>query len=186
MRGSTLFTAKLVLPIIWWGPNMNRDLVWQHQGNNGICHPLQNSTVLFYPCTSWLLLWLPVSQIVLSLQRWQRSQQPIIYITLQWRRTGCSLGFLQLPGRIVLLALREEERWPVQFLRLEWTWQSYNVQLGAGGGKRQPPLSSYRANSHDQMCYGKVCLTMHISGESKSAPYAPLGQNSSWLPIRVA
>lgn len=29
---------------------------------------------------------------------------------------------------------------------------------------------------------GKVCFTVHISGESKCAPYAFLGQNSSCLP----
>jgi len=45
-----------------------------------------------------------------SLQRWQRSQEPIIYTTLQWRRTGCSFGFLQLPlpERIALTAHGKE------------------------------------------------------------------------------
>lgn len=37
---------------------LKRDVVWQHQDNNGICHPLQNRWVLFYLSASQLLLWL--------------------------------------------------------------------------------------------------------------------------------
>lgn len=172
-----------------------RDLVWQHQDNNGICHPLQNGRVLFYPRTSQLLLWLHVGQLVLSLQRWQRSQEPIIYITLQWRRTGCSLGFLwlTLPGRIALTAHGKEERWLVQFLKLGWTWQSRKARgVGMENKKKLKPHSSCRANRNDGLRYVKVCLTTHISGESKCVPSTSLGQNncmgqsdSSWLPTGV-
>lgn len=63
------------------------------------------------PYTIQFLLWLRVSQLVLSLQRWQRSQEPGIYVTLQRSRTACSSGFLwlTLPGRIGLTAHGEEE-----------------------------------------------------------------------------
>lgn len=51
---------KDYVPVVCWGPNKTRDLVWQHQGTNGICHPLQNSRVLGHPyaqsssCFGWL------------------------------------------------------------------------------------------------------------------------------------
>lgn len=42
---------KDYVPVICQGPKKNRALMWEHQGNNGICHPLQNSRVLGHPHT---------------------------------------------------------------------------------------------------------------------------------------
>lgn len=43
--------VKDYVPVICRGPKKNRALVWEHQGNKGICHPLQNSRVLRHPHT---------------------------------------------------------------------------------------------------------------------------------------
>lgn len=43
--------VKDYVPVICRGPKKNRALVWEHPGNNGICHPLQNSRVLRHPHT---------------------------------------------------------------------------------------------------------------------------------------
>lgn len=100
---------------------------------------------LFYSHTSQLLLRLHVSQLVLSLQTWQRFQEFVIYITLQWR-IGCSLGFLWLtfPGRITLTAHRKEERLLVQFLKLGWTQQSQKV---CGLGEKHNKTKQYKTLS---------------------------------------
>lgn len=101
--------VKDYVAIICWGPNKNRALVWQHQGTNGICHPLQDSRVLGHPQTRSSSCF----GCIVSLQRWQRSQEPGIYVTAQRRRTACSSGFLwlTLPGRAGLAAHGEEESW---------------------------------------------------------------------------
>lgn len=77
-----------------WGPNKTRDFVWQHHGDNGMCHPLQSSRVLSRPrtqssscfgCVS--VSWSPHCRDGSGLR------SPVfIYVTLQQRRTACSYG----------------------------------------------------------------------------------------------
>lgn len=96
-----------------WGPNKTRDLVWQHQGNNGMCHPLQSRRVQGRPhtqstsCPGCMSVgWSPHCRDGRGLRN-----SVFIYVTLEWRRTACSSGFLwlTLPGRTGLTAHDEEE-----------------------------------------------------------------------------
>lgn len=188
---------KLLAAITWWDSDKNEDLIWQHQHNKRICHPLQNSRVLCYPCTSQLMLWLRISQLVLSLPRWQRSQEYITYITLQQRRTDCAVASYGLHFQEKQCSLPAGKKKGCLASSSSWEGHSkvrkWDLGKARGVGRRKTPRSSYRANRNEQLCYRKVCLTTHISGKRKCYPSACLGgQNacmglpdSSWLSAGV-
>lgn len=120
------------------------------------------------------LLWLCISQLVLSLQTWQRSQEPGIYVIIQ-QRIASSSGFLRLtlPGRTGLTAHRKVvcpiPQAGMDMARLECVkWK-----------KKTITENSRAATAPINMAV--LCLTTYISGE-RCASHALLGQNSSWLP----
>lgn len=152
---------------------LKRDVVWQHQDNNGICHPLQNRWVLFYPSASQLLLWLHWAGPLTAEMAEVSGAHYLYNTTAEENRL-----FFRLP---TAHASRkncthcQQERIKVACPNPQAGMDMAGSEsVRAGGRKILTPLSRYRANRHDWLCYRKVCLTTHVSGESKCAPYISL------------